>query len=40
VKRFPGPAALAELVAAAGFRDVHVRLFAGGIVALHTGVAK
>jgi demethylmenaquinone methyltransferase / 2-methoxy-6-polyprenyl-1,4-benzoquinol methylase len=36
VRRFPGPAELAELIEAAGFRDVHVRLFAGGIVALHT----
>ena len=36
VRRFPGPVELAEMIAAAGFRDVHVRLFAGGIVALHT----
>jgi demethylmenaquinone methyltransferase/2-methoxy-6-polyprenyl-1,4-benzoquinol methylase len=36
VRRFPGPAELAEMIAAAGFRDVRVRLFAGGIVALHT----
>jgi demethylmenaquinone methyltransferase/2-methoxy-6-polyprenyl-1,4-benzoquinol methylase len=36
VRRFPGPAELAELIAAAGFQDVRVRLFAGGIVALHT----
>ena len=36
VRRFPGPAELAEMIAAAGFRDVSVRLFAGGIVALHT----
>ena len=40
VKRFPGPEALAERVAAAGFGDVGVRLFAGGIVALHTAHAK
>jgi len=36
VRRFPGPVELAEMIAAAGFRDVRVRLFAGGIVALHT----
>jgi demethylmenaquinone methyltransferase / 2-methoxy-6-polyprenyl-1,4-benzoquinol methylase len=36
VKRFPGPEDFAELIRAAGFRDVNVRLFAGGIVALHT----
>jgi demethylmenaquinone methyltransferase/2-methoxy-6-polyprenyl-1,4-benzoquinol methylase len=36
VRRFPGPAELAEMIEAAGFSDVHVRLFAGGIVALHT----
>jgi demethylmenaquinone methyltransferase/2-methoxy-6-polyprenyl-1,4-benzoquinol methylase len=38
VKRFPGPDELAERIAAAGFRDVRIRLFAGGIVALHTAV--
>ena len=36
VRRFPGPAELAEMIEAAGFRGVGVRLFAGGIVALHT----
>ena len=36
VRRFPGPDELAELIGVAGFRDVEVRLFAGGIVALHT----
>jgi demethylmenaquinone methyltransferase/2-methoxy-6-polyprenyl-1,4-benzoquinol methylase len=36
VRRFPGPAELAEMIEAAGFREVRVRLFAGGIVALHT----
>jgi len=36
VRRFPGPGELAELIRVAGFRDVEVRLFAGGIVALHT----
>ena len=40
VRRFPGPAELAEVIAAAGFRDVRVRLFAGGIVALHTAVGE
>ena len=40
VRRFPGPAELAEMIEAAGFRDVRVRLFAGGIVALHTADAK
>jgi ubiquinone/menaquinone biosynthesis C-methylase UbiE len=40
VKRFPGPEALAEQIVAAGFRDVAVRRFAGGIVALHTAHAK
>jgi demethylmenaquinone methyltransferase/2-methoxy-6-polyprenyl-1,4-benzoquinol methylase len=39
VRRFPGPAELAEVIESAGFRDVRVRLFAGGIVALHTAVA-
>jgi demethylmenaquinone methyltransferase/2-methoxy-6-polyprenyl-1,4-benzoquinol methylase len=38
VRRFPGPEELAELIESAGFRDVGVRLFAGGIVALHTAV--
>ena len=40
VKRFPGPEQLAERIAAAGFGEVAVRLFAGGIVALHTAHAK
>ena len=39
VRRFPGPEELAELLRERGFRDVNVRLLAGGIVALHTGVA-
>jgi demethylmenaquinone methyltransferase/2-methoxy-6-polyprenyl-1,4-benzoquinol methylase len=38
VRRFPRPEDLAELLRAAGFEDVRYRLFAGGIVALHTGV--
>jgi demethylmenaquinone methyltransferase/2-methoxy-6-polyprenyl-1,4-benzoquinol methylase len=40
VRRFPGPGDLAELITAAGFRDVRIRLFAGGIVALHTAEAE
>src|SRR5437867_3977125 len=40
VRRFPGPAELAELIAGAGFREVNIRLFAGGIVALHTALAE
>jgi len=40
VRRFPGPAELAGLLEATGFEDVRYRLFAGGIVALHTGVAR
>lgn len=39
VRRFPGPEELTELIRAAGFYDVRSRLFAGGIVALHTGIA-
>jgi demethylmenaquinone methyltransferase/2-methoxy-6-polyprenyl-1,4-benzoquinol methylase len=39
VRRFPGAEELAELLHAAGFDDVAWRLFAGGIVALHTGTA-
>jgi demethylmenaquinone methyltransferase/2-methoxy-6-polyprenyl-1,4-benzoquinol methylase len=40
VRRFPGPEELAELLRAVGFSDVDYRLFAGGIVALHTGSAS
>ena len=40
VRRFPGPAELAGLLRGAGFDDVRWRTFAGGIVALHIGVAK
>jgi demethylmenaquinone methyltransferase/2-methoxy-6-polyprenyl-1,4-benzoquinol methylase len=40
VRRFPGPAELAKMIEAAGFRDVRVRLFAGGIVALHIADTK
>ena len=39
VRRFPPPAELAALLGQAGFVDVSYRTFAGGIVALHTGVA-
>ncbi len=39
VRRFPGPEDLALALRDAGFRDVRYRLFAGGIVALHTGEA-
>ena len=38
VRRFPGPAELAALMEQAGFEQVAYRTFAGGIVALHTGV--
>jgi demethylmenaquinone methyltransferase / 2-methoxy-6-polyprenyl-1,4-benzoquinol methylase len=38
VRRFPGPDDLAAQMV--GFRDVEYRLFAGGIVALHTGVKE
>ena len=40
VRRFPGPDELARLLFDLGFADVRYRLFAGGIVALHTGVAR
>ena len=40
VRRFPEPQALAKLMDEAGFGDIRWRLFAGGIVALHTGVAR
>jgi demethylmenaquinone methyltransferase/2-methoxy-6-polyprenyl-1,4-benzoquinol methylase len=40
VKRFPGPEELAELLRRAGFEEVRWRTFAGGIVALHTGVTE
>ena len=39
VRRFPGPDDLAELLARTGFAQVEYRTFAGGIVALHTGIA-
>jgi demethylmenaquinone methyltransferase/2-methoxy-6-polyprenyl-1,4-benzoquinol methylase len=37
VKRFPGPAKLAEMLWEAGLRDVRYVLTAGGIIAMHTG---
>jgi demethylmenaquinone methyltransferase/2-methoxy-6-polyprenyl-1,4-benzoquinol methylase len=40
VRRFPDPRGLAELMDEAGFGEIRWRLFAGGIVALHTGVAR
>ena len=40
VRRFPGPDELAALIAASGFGGVTYRTFAGGIVALHTAVAR
>jgi demethylmenaquinone methyltransferase/2-methoxy-6-polyprenyl-1,4-benzoquinol methylase len=40
VRRFPGPEELTVVIADAGFDAVAYRTFAGGIVALHTGVAK
>jgi len=39
VRRFPGPEELAGLLGAAGFEDVRWKTFAGGIVALHIGMA-
>ena len=39
VRRFPRPEELAGLLRAAGFEDVRWKTFAGGIVALHIGVA-
>jgi len=40
VRRFPDAVELARLLRAANFTDVEYRRFAGGIVALHTGVAS
>jgi demethylmenaquinone methyltransferase/2-methoxy-6-polyprenyl-1,4-benzoquinol methylase len=39
VRRFPGPEDLAEVIRRSGFDEVRYERFAGGIVALHTGVA-
>ena len=40
VRRFPGPEELRELMETAGLGEVRIRLFAGGIVALHTAEAE
>jgi len=40
VRRFPGPEELKTLMEQTGFEQVAYRTFAGGIVALHSGVAK
>jgi len=40
VRRFPEAKDFAELMRSAGFEQVGYRLFAGGIVALHTGAAE
>ncbi|HEY6067170.1 MAG TPA: class I SAM-dependent methyltransferase [Gaiellaceae bacterium] len=40
VRRFPGPEQLRALMETAGLGGVRIRLFAGGIVALHTGEAQ
>jgi ubiquinone/menaquinone biosynthesis C-methylase UbiE len=40
VRRFPDPQGLAHVMDESGFGEIRWRLFAGGIVALHTGVAK
>ena len=40
VRRFPAPEGLARLLDDVGFSEISWRLFAGGIVALHTGVAE
>jgi len=37
IRRFPGPEALAAMMAAAGFGRVAYRPLSGGIVALHSG---
>ena len=37
VKRFPGPEALAGVMAGAGLRDIRWILTAGGIIAIHVG---
>jgi demethylmenaquinone methyltransferase/2-methoxy-6-polyprenyl-1,4-benzoquinol methylase len=40
VRRFPGPEELARRLGEAGFAEVGFRRLGGGIVALHTGVAR
>jgi demethylmenaquinone methyltransferase/2-methoxy-6-polyprenyl-1,4-benzoquinol methylase len=39
VRRFPGPAELAERLAAAGLHEIRYVVTAGGIIAIHVGVA-
>jgi demethylmenaquinone methyltransferase / 2-methoxy-6-polyprenyl-1,4-benzoquinol methylase len=40
VRRFPGPPELAALMWGCGLRDVRYILTAGGIIALHVGLAS
>ena len=40
MRRFPGPEGLAAEMAGAGLGDVRWILTAGGIIALHAGVAE
>jgi demethylmenaquinone methyltransferase / 2-methoxy-6-polyprenyl-1,4-benzoquinol methylase len=40
VRRFPAPEGLSRLLDEAGFSEISWRLFAGGIVALHTAAAE
>ena len=40
VRRFPGPQELAAAMAAAGMKDIHYLVTAGGIIALHVGVVR
>ena len=37
IRRFPSPEAFAEMITAAGFRQVSFRVLTGGVVALHSG---
>ncbi len=37
IRRFPPPAAFAQMIEAAGFRRVTYRLLTGGVVAIHSG---
>ena len=37
IRRFPKPAAFADMIAAAGFRQVSFRVLTGGVVAVHSG---
>jgi demethylmenaquinone methyltransferase/2-methoxy-6-polyprenyl-1,4-benzoquinol methylase len=37
---FPGPQGLAERMDTAGLQSIHYRILAGGIVAIHSGVAR